>query len=55
MPVVPALVPVTDTVMNLPFMAVVKVRVVEVALEILVQVAGTDCVGAAIAREHEYH
>jgi hypothetical protein len=41
-PVVPALVPVTPTAMNLPFKAAVRVNVVVVALEILVQVAGTD-------------
>ena len=53
--VVPLLVPVTATVINLPFIAVVKVRVVVVALEIRVQVEGMVCVVAVIALVHEYH
>ena len=53
--VVPLLVPVTATVMNLPFIAVVKVSVVVVALEIRVQVEGMVCVVAVIALVHEYH
>ena len=53
--VVPLLVPVTATVMNLPFIAAVKFRVSVVAREMLMQVEGMVCVVAVIALVHEYH